>query len=66
MDIFEMKVEEVEQVLPLYIDYYNNYEGSCRTDETAGRRIRQVLRDRFLNGEKEEGERWIKMKSMPT
>lgn len=44
MDIFEMKVEEVEQVLPLYIDYYNNYEGSCWTDETAGRRIRQVLR----------------------
>ncbi len=43
MKISEMTIAEVDTVLPLYIDQYNNYEDSCWTKETAGKRIRQVL-----------------------
>ncbi len=43
MQIAEMKVEDIDLVLPLYIEYYNKYEGSCWTKETAKKRIRQVL-----------------------
>ena len=43
MQIAEMKVEDIDLVLPLYIEYYNKYEGSCWTEETAKKRIRQVL-----------------------
>lgn len=43
MDIREMTLEDVVAVLPLYISYYNGTEGGCWTEETAGKRIRQVL-----------------------
>ena len=38
-----MSAEDIALVLPLYIDYYNNQEEGCWTEETAGKRIRQVL-----------------------
>lgn len=43
MRIDEMSVEDINLVLQLYIDYYNNQEESCWTEETTGKRIRQVL-----------------------
>lgn len=43
MSITEMNMNDIYSVLPLYIDYYNNHEDCCWTEETAGRRIRQVL-----------------------
>ena len=43
MQIEEMKLEDIDLVLPLYIDYYNNHEDSCWTEITVGKRIRQVL-----------------------
>jgi len=38
-----MDPNDIVSVIPLYLDYYNNREGGCWTEETAGRRIRQVL-----------------------
>lgn len=35
MQINEMKVEDIDLVLPLYIEYYNTYEESCWTEATA-------------------------------
>ena len=43
MKITEMNMSDIDSVLPLYIDYYNNHEDSCWTEETAGKRIQQVL-----------------------
>ena len=43
MQINEMHVEDIDLVLPLYIDYYNNHEEGCWTEATAKKRIRQVL-----------------------
>lgn len=43
MHIETMTLSDIELVIPLYIDYYNGCEGSCWTDATAKRRIRQVL-----------------------
>lgn len=43
MQIKEMYVEDIDLVLPLYIEYYNKYEDSCWTEETAKKRIKQVL-----------------------
>lgn len=43
MQIREMNVEDIELVLPLYIEYYNKYEDSCWTEVTAKKRIKQVL-----------------------
>ena len=43
MKIREMRIEDIEVVLPLYISYYNEQEEGCWTEETAGKRIRQVL-----------------------
>ena len=43
MQINEMHVEDIDSVLPLYIEYYNKYEDSCWTEETAKKRIKQVL-----------------------
>ncbi len=43
MNIFEMKLSDIDSVLPLYIEYYNKHEGGCWTEKTAGKRIRQVL-----------------------
>ena len=38
-----MKPEDIACILNLYIDYYNNYEESNWTKETAYKRIHQVL-----------------------
>ncbi len=38
-----MELKDIDLVIPLYIEYYNNHEGGCWTEETAKRRIRQVL-----------------------
>lgn len=43
MQIKEMNVEDIDLVLPLYIEYYNKYEDSCWTEETAKKRIKQVV-----------------------
>ncbi len=43
MQINEMHVEDIDLVLPLYIEYYNTYEDGCWTEETAKKRIKQVL-----------------------
>ena len=39
----EMTIEDIEKVLPLYIDYFNNHEDCCWTEKTAYKRIHQVL-----------------------
>ena len=43
MTVCEMRMEDIARVLPLYLGYYNGREGCCWTEETAGRRIAQVL-----------------------
>lgn len=43
MQIDEMNVEDIDLVLPLYIEYYNEQEGGCWTEITAKKRIKQVL-----------------------
>jgi len=43
MNISEMNLSDVGNVLQLYIDYYNNHEGGCWTEQTARKRIQQVL-----------------------
>lgn len=43
MQIEVLGVKDISLVIPLYIEYYNNCEGSCWTEETAKRRIQQVL-----------------------
>lgn len=43
MQIKDMDLSDIELVIPLYIDYYNNYENGCWTEITAKRRIQQVL-----------------------
>jgi len=43
MNILEMKLSDIDNVLSLYIEYYNKHEGGCWTEETAGKRIQQVL-----------------------
>lgn len=44
MQIDVMELTDIELVIPLYIDYYNNHEDGCWTEKTAKRRIRQVLK----------------------
>lgn len=43
MNIAEMYLNDIENVLELYVDYYNNHEEGCWTKETARKRIYQVL-----------------------
>ncbi len=43
MRIREMAIGDIQAVLPIYISYYNEHEGGGWTEETAGKRIRQVL-----------------------
>ena len=38
-----MEIKDIDLVVPFYIEYYNNHEGGCWTEETAKRRIGQVL-----------------------
>ena len=44
MKVELMREEDARWVIPLYLDYYNNCEGGCWTEASAGKRIRQVLR----------------------
>ena len=44
MQIKVMTLNDIEAVIPLYVDYYNNYEDGCWTEATARRRIQQVLK----------------------
>lgn len=37
-----MKETDIQKVIPLYIDYYNNQEDSIWTEETTYKRIHQV------------------------
>ncbi len=43
MFIREMMMKDIPAVLPLYISYYNGQEESCWNENTAGKRIHQVL-----------------------
>lgn len=43
MHIREMLLRDIPLVLPLYISYYNSQEGGCWNEQTAGKRIHQVL-----------------------
>ena len=43
MKIAVMTPDDVQSVIPLYINYYNTHEGSCWTGETAQCRITQVI-----------------------
>ena len=38
-----MEIKDIDLIIPLYIEYYNNHEGGCWTEETAKRRIGQVV-----------------------
>lgn len=44
MQIEVMNLEDIDLIIPLYIDYYNHCEGSCWTEITAKQRIQQVLK----------------------
>lgn len=44
MKIEAMTLSDIEAVIPLYVDYYNNYEDCCWIEVTARRRIQQVLK----------------------
>ena len=44
MKIDVMDINDIDSVIPLYIDYYNTCEDGCWTETTAKRRIQQVLR----------------------
>ena len=41
--IREIHIDDIPDILPLYISYYNEVEDCCWNDNTAGRRIHQVL-----------------------
>ena len=43
MQIEAMDIKDIDLVVPFYIEYYNSHEDGCWTEETAKRRIRQVL-----------------------
>lgn len=60
MNYREIILEDIEKLLTLYIDYYNNCEDGCWTYETAYKRIHQVLSMEDAYGLLlEEGERII-------
>lgn len=43
-----MDRKDIDLIVPLYIEYYNNHEEGCWTEETAKRRIQQVLTNSYL------------------
>lgn len=43
MLVREMELEDIAAVLPLYISYYNEQENGCWNENTAAKRIHQVL-----------------------
>ncbi len=50
MRIRELTPEDIPALLPLYLDWYNGHEGGCWTEETAAKRICQVLTIRDAYG----------------
>ena len=38
----KMEEEDIQKVIPLYMDYYNGQEGGCWTEQTTYKRIHQV------------------------
>jgi len=38
-----LKVTDIEKVIPLYIEYYNDVEGAKWTEETVYKRIHQIV-----------------------
>ncbi len=38
-----MGTDDIPKIAEMYVKYYNEHEGSCWTQETASRRIRQVV-----------------------
>lgn len=43
MEIKELTLADMDALISLYIAYYNGHEGSCWTDATVRRRMRQVI-----------------------
>ena len=43
MDYNILKVTDIHKIIPLYIEYYNGNEGAEWTEETAYKRINQVI-----------------------
>ena len=43
MNISEINIDNVDEIVEIYIDYYNNHEDCCWTGDTARKRIHQVL-----------------------
>lgn len=43
MEYNMIKVTDIEKIIPLYIDYYNEKEGAEWTEETVYKRIHQVV-----------------------
>ncbi len=50
MRLRELTPEDIPALLPLYLDWYNGHEGGCWTEETAEKRICQVLTIRDAYG----------------
>ena len=46
----ELTAGDIPALLPLYLDWYNGHEGGCWTEETAEKRISQVLTIRGAYG----------------
>ena len=42
MNIRKMEKEDIRRVIPLYMEYYNQNDGGCWTEETVYKRIHQV------------------------
>ena len=42
MNIRKMEEEDIQKVIPLYMDYYNRREDGCWTKQTTYKRIHQV------------------------
>ena len=43
MEYYILKVTDIEKVIPLYIEYYNEQEDAEWTEDTVYKRIRQVV-----------------------
>lgn len=39
MQIEVMELSNIDRIVPMYMDYYDNYEDGCWPQETASRRI---------------------------
>lgn len=43
MKIMEMTAKDIKDVIPLYMDHYNNYEDCSWTEEQVQKRIHQIV-----------------------